>query len=377
MLENVMLQRTDRFVGRTMNWLYDHLRFVPRCKLVVVSDSLENRDEFPALEAHEMPHLAFQERLWRRLTGVDLRSRYRRVLRDLSPKLIHSHFGYVAVNDLELVRFLKVPWVVSFYGADVYQLGKLAEWQAKYRVVFEVATKILALGPEMAAALRQLGCPAEKIEVHALGVHVEALPKMPRVLRPGDSLKLLFAGTFREKKGLVYVLEAVSLARKAGIPVHLTVIGDAAGKPGDRETKAELLEKRETLGLQDHVSLYDYVAFKKLMEIALSCHVFVAPSVTASEGDAEGTPFVLQQMMATAMPCISTVHSDIPFLFGKSDGLLVPERNSQAIADRLLSYVTRPEQLTEDGIKLRREILAAFDVKSCAQRLAQIYESIK
>ena len=47
----VALHRSDQFVGRTMNWLYDHLRLVPRYRIVVFSDTLENRDEFPLLEA--------------------------------------------------------------------------------------------------------------------------------------------------------------------------------------------------------------------------------------------------------------------------------------------------------------------------------------
>jgi len=376
MSQLVTLQRTDRFVGRTTNWLYDHLRFVPRHKLVVLSDCLENRDEFPLLDAHERPNLNLAERVWRRLTGVALSHRERKFLRALSPKLLHSHFGYIAADDLELVKVLNVPWLVSFYGADVYQLGKHAEWRAKYGPVFETATKILALGPEMAVALRQVGCPKEKILVHALGVDVGVLPEKPRVLLPGDPLKLLFAGTFREKKGMVYVLEAMRLAQKAGVRVHLTLIGDEGGKPGDLEVKAELLKMLHELGLENHVTRYDYVTFQQLIDIALGCHVFVAPSVTAVDGDAEGTPFVLQQMMATAMPCISTIHSDIPFLFGKHQRLLVPERDSHGIADRLIFYADRPDQLTADGFKLRQNICADFDVKTCAHRLAEVYESM-
>ena len=47
----IALQRTDEFVGRTTNWLYDHLRFVPRYTPTVVCDRLANRQEFADLEA--------------------------------------------------------------------------------------------------------------------------------------------------------------------------------------------------------------------------------------------------------------------------------------------------------------------------------------
>ena len=47
----IALQRTDQFVGRTMNWLYDHLRVLPRYRPLVLCDTLANRREFPELEA--------------------------------------------------------------------------------------------------------------------------------------------------------------------------------------------------------------------------------------------------------------------------------------------------------------------------------------
>src|SRR2546425_557328 len=45
----VALQRCDAFVGRTTNWLYDHLRFVPRYTPLVLCDNLMLRDEFRGL----------------------------------------------------------------------------------------------------------------------------------------------------------------------------------------------------------------------------------------------------------------------------------------------------------------------------------------
>lgn len=46
----IALQRTGEFVGRTTNWLYDHLPFLPRYTPTVVCDRLANRQEFSDLE---------------------------------------------------------------------------------------------------------------------------------------------------------------------------------------------------------------------------------------------------------------------------------------------------------------------------------------
>ena len=372
----VALQRCDQFVGRTMNWLYDHLRYVPRYRIAVFADSLENRREFPLLEAWQTDHWSLPRRLWRRVVGDHLAPQDWWRVRRLAPRLLHSHFGYVAAADLRLQKLLDVPWVVSFYGADLYQLCSDAQWRERYRVVFDRATTVLALGPSMAEHLQQLGCPADKVVVHPLGVDVATLPKKERLLRHGDPLKVLCAGTFREKKGLQYAIEAVALARRAGVPVKLALVGDEAGKPGDRETKERLFAELRRHDLEDITSHSTFMTFRDLIEVALDSHVFVAPSVVARDGDAEGTPFILQQMMATGMPAITTTHSDIPYLFGGDRDLLSPERDAHAIAERLLHYANKPADLVTDGFTLGERIRRHFSAHEHARRLAGLYDSI-
>jgi colanic acid/amylovoran biosynthesis glycosyltransferase len=106
-------------------------------------------------------------------------------------------------------------------------------------------------------------------------------------------------------------------------------------KPGDLSTKESIFREINKFDLTDAVTHHSFLEYNQLIQIALASHVFVAPSVTSAAGDAEGTPFVLQQMMATGMPAIATVHSDIPYLFGRQKHMLVPERDADAIANRL------------------------------------------
>jgi colanic acid/amylovoran biosynthesis glycosyltransferase len=372
----VVVQRWDRFVGRTMNWLYDHLRFVPRYSPQVVCDYLENRDDFPELTAWPCDRNRFVRKVWRRISGNDVDPFVARRLRGMSPRALHSHFGYVALDDYGWWRSLNVPWVIGFYGADVYQLGRREEWRKRYARLFADCSRVLPLGPAMARRLQELGCPAEKITVHPLGVATAELRGVPRTRRPSEPLKLLFAGTFREKKGVQFALRAVAEVHRTGIPVQLQLVAEASDKPGDRETEQAASRLIADLGLNDVVIRRSFLSFQGLLDLALNSHVFLAPSVTAVDGDAEGTPFVLQQMMATAMPVIATDHSDIPFLFGGLSHLLVPERNAEAIAARLIEYARQPRLLVEHGRLFREQIVSSFDVRACASKLGDIYDSL-
>jgi colanic acid/amylovoran biosynthesis glycosyltransferase len=373
--DRVALQRCGQFVGRTTNWLYDHLRHLPRYRPVVFCDELVHRDEFPELEAWRLDPRSLKRRIWRRLAGDRLYPSDLWRVRKLAPRVLHSHFGDQAVEDLGLQKALGIPWIAAFYGADIYELGPQAEWQAKYAHVFSKAARVLALGPRMKTQLESIGCPAEKVAIHPLGVDAENLPSSGRALQKGETLKILFAGTLREKKGVPYLLEAVALARRRGVPLDLHLVGDAGGRPADRETKEAIFRQIGQLGLEDVVTLRPYLPFRELVVLALRLHVFVVPSVTAADGDAEGTPFVLQQMMATGMPAIATAHSDIPYLFGEHAHLLVPERDAGAIADRLQCYAENPDRIIQDGAKMRDQIRHAFDVRKCAAHLSDLYDA--
>jgi len=182
--------------------------------------------------------------------------------------------------------------------------------------------------------------------------------------------------SFREKKGIRYAIEAVAIARRAGLRIRLYLVGDALGKPGDREAKGAAFQLIRGYDLEDVCIHYLFMKFKDLVSLALKSHIFVAPSVTAEDGDAEGTPFVLQQMMATGMPAVATGHSDIPYVFGEHADLLVPERDARAIADRLQRYVDAPDTLVADGMALRDQIRRAFDIRDCAAHLSDLYDEV-
>jgi len=372
----IALQRCDRFVGRTMNWMYDHLRALPRYQPLVLADSLENRSEFPELEAWHWNRESLARRAWRKLGGtrpfpLDLQR-----LRERSPALLHSHFGWVAVGDHDLRRTLGVPWVVGFYGADVHELPARPEWRDRYERVFAEAACVLPLGPHMASRLEELGCPAAKITVHNLGVDVGALAFTPRLRESSEPLRILFAGTFREKKGIPDLIEALHLLHADGVPVHLDLVGDAASKPGDAETRDEILSRIKRWGLGGIVTRHPFLPFSELVELGRRCHVLATPSVTAASGDSEGTVFIIQQMMATGMPVVSTRHADIPFTFGAMGEHLVPERDPVALAGALRRYVDDPGALENDGRAFRKHAEETLDINVSAAALERIYDRV-
>src|SRR5262249_18425314 len=152
--------------------------------------------------------------------------------------------------------------------------------------------------------LLALGCPPRKAMVHHLGVDVNAIPFHPRHPPPGEPIRLLMAASFREKKGHEYALRAFAAARKqitfgSERPgVELRLIGD-----GELRPKIEALIRDLRLG--DSVRLLGAQPHAAFLEEAQRCHLFLAPSVTAADGDTEGgAPVGLIEAAAAGMPAV-------------------------------------------------------------------------
>ena len=202
-----VLHVCDEWLPQTMTWLYAQVCCQPAyIRSRVLCDRIANLDQFP------YPGLICDQ-----LQGgfIDLISRYSwrfrslrkkqlilRELRHSTTKILHSHVGSTGWYNMPLVSKTKVKHIVTFYGFDLSRLPKVEPvWKQRYQELFAEADLFLCEGPHMRECLIELGCPAEKVIVHHLGVRLESLPSKPRVWTVRTPLKVLLAGTFVEKKG--------------------------------------------------------------------------------------------------------------------------------------------------------------------------------
>jgi colanic acid/amylovoran biosynthesis glycosyltransferase len=165
-----------------------------------------------------------------------------------------------------------------------------------------------------------------------MGVDLDSFrfhPPKDTALSDGRPLRVVCVARLVEKKGVIYLCQAVGLLSQRQIPVELEVIGD-----GPLQQELERFVAAKDLGQKIAIRGRRDKAY---VQAALGrADVFALPSVTAADGDQEGIPVSLMEAMASGVPCLSTVHSGIPELIedGRS-GWLVPERDVAALADKL------------------------------------------
>jgi len=377
----VVAHVASRYYSLTENWIHTQVKHLDRYRPLVLTWRTENLNGdfvpkyYALLERSRLEHLA--NGLARRLLGYYPSFYYR--LHRRRAQLIHAHFGELGYFALPLARAVQRPLVTTFYGFDASKQPRQEPvWRQRYQALFQAGDCFLVEGPHLGRQLRDLGCPKEKIVVHHLGIEVNKFPFISRTLTNGQLLRILVVGRFTEKKGGIYAVEALARLVHQNIDARLTIIGDASWSEENQATKQQILKAIEQNGLSNRVELRGMQSHAELKRAYYEHHILLSPSVQASDGNNEGgAPVTLIEAAASGMPIVATYHCDIPEVVQDGvTGLLAPERDSEALANHLLTFVQHPHQIEAMGAAARQHIEAEYDATMQGRRLETIYQEV-
>ena len=165
---------------------------------------------------------------------------------------------------------------------------------------------------------------------------------------------------------------------KAGQAVQVTLVGDSEGAERGARERELILQTIAKRGLSHRVRLLGYVSRGELRRQAHLHDVFLAPSITAVDGDSEGgAPVTIIEMSASGMPVVATTHCDIPqVVVDGVTGLLAAERDADGLADRLGCLAADPDLRAAMGAAGRRHVADKFDVRTLVRGLEARYLSL-
>jgi colanic acid/amylovoran biosynthesis glycosyltransferase len=372
-----VIQSTHSWLPTTEVWLANQVRHLPGwVESHVVCARRTNRSEFPFPRvdaAEERPVRHTRDRVLRRVMARPL-GPLRAVVRRTGARVVHSHFGPTGWFDSRAAARCGARHVISFYGEDASRLPQeQPRWRRRYIEMFGRAAAVLCEGPYMAGTILDLGCHPEKVVVQRLGVDLAALPAFrPRSWDASRPLRVLLAGSLREKKGIPDAVEALGLLSRAGLDLTATLVGDA--RPDDDQSeKRRILAAIERTGLGDRFRLLGYQPHERLLAEAEVHDVFLSPSRTAANGDNEGgAPVTIIEMAAMGLPILSTRHCDIPAVLGPPNrALLAPEGDPRALVGAFESMVGADwtALASENRSLIEREL----DCDAQGEKLARIY----
>lgn len=285
--------------------------------------------------------------------------------------VIHCQFGTQGYRGLSFKRLLQPTpkLLVMFRGHDISCYINRGGDRV-YRQLFQDVDYCLANCAFFRQRVIDLGYAPERIAVHFSGLDVKKFHYRPRYRIPGQPVRLATVGRLVEKKGIEYAIRAVAQQIERFPELTYFIIGD-----GPLKQSFESLIR--DLKAESHIHLLGWKDESEIIEILDSCHLFIAPSVTASDGNQDAPINVLKEAMAMGLPVISTWHGGIPELVQDGiSGYLVPERDDAALSDRLGHLLHHADRWSEMGWAGRTYVEQHFNLEPLNDRLVARYQEL-
>lgn len=368
------------YLPLTCSWIYNQLIYLKLFKPIVLTERTFNLDKFPFDEIYSLSEWPaanrFFQRSYKAITGTYL-PYYRSIIRKKCALLMHVHFGDIGYLNLKLKKDLGLPQITSFYGYDASAMAKSPASKYMFKALFDTGELFLVEGNHMKSRLIDLGCAPEKICVQHLGVDLDKIDFLERAPGEHGKIRLLVAATFKEKKGIIYAVEAFARINKKYKNLELLIVGDIENKR-DSRVKRQILKCIGKNNLSGSIKLLGYLPHPSFLELSRRCHIFLAPSIHADNGDAEGgLPVSIIEMSASGMPIVSTRHCDIPeAVINDKNGFLVPEKDVEMLADRLEFLINHPRIWKDMGRFGRKHIEMNYNIRTQARLLEDIYKKL-
>jgi len=309
--------------------------------------------------------------------------------------LIHGNFwmsGWVAT---ELQRELDIPAIEIFHAtgitkrryqkdADTSPLERIA---VERGVVRDVDRLIAHCPSEWTELVNDYGADPRKVMIIPSGVNLKMFRPLDireakeRLGLDPDGKVIVYVGRLLQRKDIRNIIRALAvLTRKqkstsevSPTSITLLVVGGSTPEPDPVATP----EIGELQKLAAKLGISDLVRFAGKHQPSELRNFYSAGDVVVTTPWYEPYGFTALEAMACGRPIIGSAVGGLAYTIKDGEtGFLVPARDPEALADRLLQLFNEPRLCTQMGNAARKRVEREFTWSLAARRTAALYESL-
>ena len=282
---------------------------------------------------------------------------------------VHAH--WVVPNAAFISGLLHaqgMPLVVSLHGSDVFLAERMRLARRMAGRAFDVAGAVTACSGDLHRRALALGARPTTTHTVPYGVDVHTFsPDAPRgdirerLAVPDNAFLVLALGRLVEKKGFVHLIDAA--AKTGGIRVVIV---------GDGDLRSSLEEKARSL--KAPVTFTGNLDRQTVAAALAEADVVVVPSVVDRSGNVDGLPNTLLEAMAAGRAVVASRVAGIPDVIEDGrNGMLVPEKDADALAAALRRLAREPETRLALGREARRAAVEGLSWEAAGRRFEECY----
>lgn len=260
-----------------------------------------------------------------------------KILKDQGVDILHCHHHISTVYGVIAGRLAKTPVILS----HVHGLGRTRNFRRKLlnRFILSKVDRILTVSQAVKTDVLQNNPFLPVANVINVGNSIDydyfASAKFDKKILhekfgvPPESFVFGTAGRLAPTKGQQYLIEAFANVKKTYPDIHLLIAGQG-------ELQDELKKTASILGCDSYIHFLGKVT--NMPEFYYACDAFVLPSI------AEGMPRTVLEAMACGTFCVASSVGGIPEILDSARlGMLVPVKNTNALADAMKKIINMPQ----------------------------------
>ncbi len=287
-----------------------------------------------------------------------------------------------ALSILPLVKYARrLGFKVIFYIVEdheaLYPGGGLRQ-RVKRALVRRIVGRVRSLADGLAVVSFSLG---DKFRALTSGrVPVFYLPTMidperaagAGVPLSGGPTTLFYSGSFRDKDGLPFLLDAFDRLRTAGRDVRLVLTG--AGSKTDRDL---VLARIGESPFKDRIEFRGYLQDEDYLKALGSADILLMTRIDSPYANA-GMPFKLAEFLSTGKPVIASRVSDVPrYLSDRVEAMLVGPGDAAAIVRSVEYLLDHPGEAAAMGLRGRKKAIDVFEYKKNTRDLLEFMRGLR
>lgn len=290
--------------------------------------------------------------LLRAVAVVPQAALFARQMQSLGIEHIHAHWATHPALAAYIIRKLTgLPYSFTAHAHDIYVERPMLDEKIR------AASFVVTISEYNRRLLHELYGGAARDKTVVIHCGIDPAIFQPRARLPSNNpFTMACVASLQDYKGHPYLIEACAQLKAQGVQFRCLLVGEGEDRP---QIEAQIAQ----LGLSDQVTLLGHQPRKRVSELLAQADVMVLPSIKVASGKQEGIPVALMEALATELPVVATSISGIPELIedGRS-GLLVPERDSTALAQALLKLHNDPMLGKQLGAAGREKVLHEFNL---------------
>lgn len=272
-------------------------------------------------------------------------------LKNEGVELVFAQYGPTGASVVDSCKKNNVKLVVHFHGFDVYEREILNCFKDGYNKIFEYASQIIAVSLDMVEALVKMGASREKITYTPCAPKNDFFQIKPNM----RSNQFLFVGRFVDKKAPHLLILAFKQVVDRIANAQLTMIGDGP-LLGACKKLAEYLK------IDSNIRFRGATTHQDVLNAYAESFCYVQHSITAENGDAEGTPVAILEANAAGLPVVATRHKGImdTQIEGET-AWLVDELNVEGMASKMIELYNNREKAEVMGSQGNKRVARHYN----------------